>query len=200
MAQLFSRRATIAFRAALVSAALILAGAFAAGLAYVRTPGFWNVGEPAPQPIPFSHKLHAGKMEIGCGYCHNTVAQAASAGMPTAHTCLSCHAQIWRGASVLEPVRTSMALGQPLRWSSVHRLPTHAYFHHGAHVTSGVNCATCHGEVETMEKTAKARTMSMGWCLDCHRSVAQGQQTAAKSSPLLATAQPLLMSCSTCHR
>ena len=169
MAQLFSRRATTVFRASLVLGLVAVVGA--AGLGYVssRSDSTWNVGKPAPQPIPFRHDLHSGALKIDCRFCHVSVEKAADAGMPSAQTCMTCHSQVWAGASLLEPLRSSLALGQPVTWTSVHRLPAYAFFHHGAHVSKGVACETCHGRVDQMAETVKTQTLSMGWCLDCHR-------------------------------
>lgn len=214
MAQIFGQRATFIFRLALMGGALAAAGAFAVGLAYVRSDSYWHVGEPAAQPIPFRHDLHAGGLGIDCRFCHSAVERAASAGMPSAHTCLTCHSQVWSHASVLEPLRTSVALRQPIEWQSVHRLPTYAYFHHGAHVSAGVACASCHGRVEEMKRTVKAETLSMGWCLDCHRNPPSGHTpgstrgafgdaaavTASHVRDLHGVAADRLTDCSTCHR
>jgi hypothetical protein len=120
------------------------------------------------------------------------------------------------GASVLEPVRSSFTLGQPIEWMSVHRLPDYAYFHHAAHVTKGVACETCHGRVDQMPKTVKTQTLSMGWCLDCHRDpapnlrpreavFAMGYEAHGKDLPgdireLYREASRRLTSCNTCHR
>jgi Cytochrome c7 and related cytochrome c len=214
MAQLFEPRATSFFRAAIV---LVLAGALgAAAIAFVwaRSDAAWNVGEPAQQPVPFRHDLHAGSLGLDCRFCHSSVERAADAGMPSAETCMSCHAQVWVGASALEPVRTSLALDQPIRWTSVHRLPDFAHFHHAAHVRQGVACETCHGRVDRMPQTVKVHTMSMGWCLDCHRDPASRMgsreavfATGRPAEPQATVAQaraPVdparLTSCSTCHR
>lgn len=209
MAQLFGPRSNGVFRLLLVGAVAGVAAVVGGGMVYVRSPGYWKVGEPAPQPIPFRHDIHAGTLGLDCRYCHAAVERAASAGMPSAGTCLACHAQVWSGASVLEPLRTSAALGTAIRWSSVHRLPAHAYFHHGIHVAAGVACSQCHGRVETMERTVKVATMSMGWCLECHRSTdaARGQRPSALSvvgltapADALHATVPRLTDCSTCHR
>jgi len=138
MAQLFSRRADTAFRVVLVLAPLAAVGAGAVAWAWSRSGSAWNVGVPAPQPIPFRHDLHAGTLRLDCRYCHGWAERAAPAGMPSAQTCMTCHSQVWTGASVLEPLRSSLALGQPITWVSVHRLPAYAYFHHGVHVSKGV--------------------------------------------------------------
>jgi hypothetical protein len=216
MAQLFTRRATVRFRAVL---ALIPAAAAAGSVflfLWARSDAAWNVGVPAKQPIPFQHSLHAGTLAIDCRYCHATVERAADAGMPTAGTCLTCHAEIWQGASLLEPIRTSAALDVPIVWTSLHRLPAHAYFHHGIHVAKGVACETCHGRIDRMTETVKTETLSMGWCLDCHRDpaprlrpreavLAMGWTPHDKSAPaevraFYAEAKRRLTDCSTCHR
>jgi hypothetical protein len=54
-------------------------------------------------------------------------------------------------------------------WVRVHNLPDYARFNHSAHVTAGVSCQTCHGPVETMERIRQFETLSMGWCVNCHR-------------------------------
>jgi hypothetical protein len=129
---------------------------------------------------------------------------------------MSCHSQVWAGASVLEPLRSSLELNQPIVWHSVHRLPDFTYFNHAAHVVKGVACETCHGRVDQMPKTVKVHTLSMGWCLDCHRdpaarlppretvSAAGALPDAGASSKLLKGSSHadvrLLTSCSTCHR
>lgn len=170
MPQLFSPRTNSRLRWGLVLVAAMLTGAAVLGFTLVRSDRAWGVGTPAPQPIPFSHALHAGGLGTDCRYCHATVERAADAGMPSAELCLGCHNQIWTGAAALAPLRDSVALGTPIEWHSVHRLPDHVGFHHAAHVTAGVACETCHGQTWTMPETVKVRTMSMGWCLDCHRA------------------------------
>jgi hypothetical protein len=216
MAQLFTPAATTLFRVAIVLIGLGIVAAGATAYVWARSNGAWNVGKPAPQPVPFRHDLHSGSLKIDCRYCHSTVERAADAGMPSAQTCMSCHSQVWVGASVLDPVRTSFTLGQPIEWTSVHRLPDYAYFHHAAHVSKGVACETCHGRVDRMSKTVKTQALSMGWCLDCHRDpvphlrpreavFTMGYEAHGKDLPgdireFYREASRRLTSCNTCHR
>lgn len=58
----------------------------------------------------------------------------------------------------------------PLKWTRVHNLPDFVYFDHRPHVSAGLACQTCHGPVETMETMRQAASLSMGWCVNCHRS------------------------------
>ncbi len=55
-------------------------------------------------------------------------------------------------------------------WVRVHDLPDYAYFSHAAHVTRGVSCVECHGRIDKMEVVYQQETLSMGWCLECHRN------------------------------
>jgi formate-dependent nitrite reductase cytochrome c552 subunit len=57
----------------------------------------------------------------------------------------------------------------PVEWIRVHDLPDYTYFSHAAHVTRGVSCVECHGRIDKMEVVYQQETLSMGWCLNCHR-------------------------------
>lgn len=54
-------------------------------------------------------------------------------------------------------------------WVRVHDLPDFVVFDHRSHVAAGVACATCHGAVETMARVRQVESLSMGWCVACHR-------------------------------
>lgn len=216
MAQLFQPRANGLFRVVISLTVIGIAVVAALAFSYVRSDSFWNVGRPLTQPIPFRHDLHVSTLQLDCRYCHSTVERAAHAGMPSAVTCMSCHSQVWTGATVLDPLRTALALEQAITWRSVHRLPSYAYFHHAAHVSKGVACETCHGRVDRMPRTVKVHTMSMGWCLDCHKDpvpllrpqeavFAMGYEPHGKELPpevrtFYREAARRLTDCSTCHR
>ena len=128
------------------------------------------VGYAPEQPISYSHALHAGKLGIDCRYCHNTVEGAAFAAIPPTQTCVNCHARIRANSDKLVAVRESHTSGQPIPWVKVHDLADYVYFNHGAHVRAGVGCVECHGRVDRMDVVHQVETLSMGWCLDCHRN------------------------------
>jgi hypothetical protein len=56
-----------------------------------------------------------------------------------------------------------------ISWVRAHNLPDFVSFDHSAHVTAGVSCQKCHGPVESMERMRQFETLSMGWCVNCHR-------------------------------
>ncbi len=63
----------------------------------------------------------------------------------------------------------------PLSWVRVYQLPDHVAFDHRRHVNAGVDCRVCHGAVETMEVVQQVSDLSMGWCVNCHRSANRGE-------------------------
>jgi len=125
-----------------------------------------------PQPILFSHRHHAGELHIDCRNCHATVEDGAFAGMPSTHTCLTCHSQIFTDTPMIRPLLESRAASVPMRWHVVTKLPSHVYFNHSIHVAKGVACFSCHGDVGAMALTAGAQPLTMRWCLDCHKDPA----------------------------
>lgn len=127
------------------------------------------VGYEPKQPIPYSHALHAGQLGIDCRYCHSTVEKAAMAALPPTQVCMNCHLKIKATSEKLAPLRASFESGMPVHWIKVHDLPDYVYFNHGAHVSQGVGCATCHGRIDKMEVVRQVAPLTMGWCLDCHR-------------------------------
>jgi hypothetical protein len=173
------------------------------------------------QPIAFSHRQHAGDLQINCLYCHTGADKSLHAGIASATTCMNCHRFVTTSSDVLfaemqeasqagRPPRRIIspelqklydALGldeqlqpdphkhqQPIEWVQVHNLPAFTRFNHQAHTAAGVQCATCHGPVETMERISQVHDLSMGWCVNCHR---ERSVTVHKASTLT--------DCATCH-
>lgn len=61
-------------------------------------------------------------------------------------------------------------MAKPIEWVKIHNLPDHVYFNHAQHVSVGnVQCQTCHGPVQDMDEVYQFETLSMGWCVNCHR-------------------------------
>jgi hypothetical protein len=150
---------------------VVFAALLGGTVAALHTSGYnTNQGVFIDQPIQFSHAHHVGGMGIDCRYCHSSVEDAAFAGIPPTKTCMNCHSQIWVDAPILEPVRASFRDNTPLEWTRVHDLPDFVYFNHSIHVAKGVGCATCHGPVDKMPLMYQHATLTMKWCLDCHRN------------------------------
>ncbi len=139
----------------------------------IRSPYMTDVNVAKDQPVPFSHKHHVGDIGIDCRYCHTSVEDSPFAGIPPTETCMNCHSQLWADSPMLEPVRASYREGKPLVWNRVHDLPDYAYFNHSIHISKGVACAACHGDVATMPLMYRKETLHMEWCLQCHRNPEQ---------------------------
>ena len=119
--------------------------------------------------MPFSHRLHAGRVGIDCRHCHSTVETSAYAGMPATKTCINCHSQIYSDAEALEPVRSSYRDDRSIEWVRVADLPDFVYFDHSIHSAKGFACVTCHGRVDEMPRVWNAVSFQMDWCLECHQ-------------------------------
>jgi hypothetical protein len=127
------------------------------------------------QPVWFSHKVHAGQNKIDCMYCHYTADKSMHAGIPPTQLCMNCHNVVKQGkitgTTEIEKIYKAIETGKPIEWVKVHNLPDHAYFNHAQHVNVGkVACAECHGEVEKMNQIIQVNDLSMGWCIECHRT------------------------------
>lgn len=216
--QVFSEQADPLLRAGLVFG---LVAVVAAGVALGRglEPSYvTDRGVVVDQPVPFSHAHHVGDLGITCLYCHGGVEDSPFAGMPPAHTCMTCHSQLFTDAAMLAPVRESYREGRPLKWARVYDLPDFVFFDHRAHVRKGVGCESCHGRVDRMPLMKQAEGLTMQWCLGCHRDPAPQlrpldavftmgweRPSGAEYTPeALAKRNGLvtahLTDCSTCHR
>jgi hypothetical protein len=137
---------------------------------YGVTPQAIRIGYQPTQPVPYSHALHAGELGIDCRYCHSTVERAAEAAIPPAEVCMNCHATVKPESPLLLPIREAYAENKPVAWTRVTDVPDYVYFNHEAHVNAAVGCESCHGRVDQMVKVFQAQSLTMQWCLDCHRN------------------------------
>jgi hypothetical protein len=193
----------------------------ASKLDYMHLPGNQQGYEP-PQPIAFSHLVHAGEVQIPCLYCHRGAALGQYAGIPSADQCMNCHRFILAplGAvreeerialeenreplqivsTEIEKILDALGLdselepsevGHPIVWNRIHKLPDYVYFDHSAHTSVNIDCSRCHGTVETMENTRQVESLSMGWCVECHREFTNRVVAGRRLRPSL--------DCITCH-
>ena len=163
-------------------------------------------GYSPKQPIDYSHRLHAGELNIDCRFCHSSADKSRHAGIPSTDVCMKCHkfvtssfAELQSEADLasaekrkpdliisdkLRPLYNTLGITDPqkfettdkaksISWVQVHNLPDYVYFDHSAHVAAGVSCQKCHGPVESMERVRQFETLSMGWCVNCHRDATE---------------------------
>jgi len=151
----------------IVGITLLVIAAFL--IKHARNLGF-NQGYAPTQPIAFSHKLHAGDQKLQCLYCHFAADKGRHAGIPPTELCLNCHKYIQTQSPEIAKIKKAVDTKTPVKWVKVHHLPDFAYFNHSQHVNvAGLACQKCHGEVEKMQVLKQQETLSMGWCIECHR-------------------------------
>ncbi len=150
-------------------------------------------GYAPEQPILFSHKVHAGINKIDCKYCHVGAERGKAAVIPSLSVCMNCHYNI-QGVTGTDPnypkavydkeiAKIYSYIGfnpeslkyesapKPIEWTKIHNLPDHVYFNHAQHVTvAGIECQTCHGQIQEMDVVQQQENLSMGWCVNCHRN------------------------------
>jgi mono/diheme cytochrome c family protein len=155
-------------------------------------------GYQPEQPIFFSHRVHAGLNQISCLLCHGNAWESKQASVPSLNFCMNCHAAItvYKGERLQRENQTRVdpneeiqklfsytgydpskgkytRQGRPIEWIKIHNLPDHVFFSHAQHVHVGkVQCQTCHGPVQEMDEVRQFAPLSMGWCINCHRSTA----------------------------
>lgn len=148
------------------------------------------------QPIYFSHKVHPGTNQISCLYCHGGAQDSKHATIPAVNVCMNCHMavkeytgepikrddgttvnandeiqKLYQYAGWNPDTKTYDKPGKPIEWVKIHNLPDFVYFNHSQHVKVGqVACQTCHGEMQKMDQVAQFADLSMGWCVNCHRT------------------------------
>ncbi len=151
------------------------------------------------QPIYYSHKVHAGINQINCLYCHGNAWESKSATIPAVNVCMNCHKTIttyekgpklyddegneingtaeigklfkYAGFDPARPNDWDPSKAKPIEWVRIHNLPDHVYFNHSQHVKAGnVQCQSCHGNIPEMDEVKQFSELSMGWCINCHRT------------------------------
>lgn len=216
MPQFFPRTANTIIRLALFGAVGGIAVTAWLGALIVRSPYEMMQDVPRNQPVPFSHEHHVGGLGLDCRYCHTSVEDSSFANIPPTKTCMNCHSEMWAVAPVLKPVRQSYRTDKSIEWIRVHDLPDFVYFNHSIHVHKGIGCETCHGRVDQMPLTWQANSLTMSWCLNCHRHpeafvrprdkvfdmqyVRPSNQKALGAKLVGEYHIQSLTSCSTCHR
>ncbi|MGE0616762.1 MAG: cytochrome c3 family protein [Bacteriovoracia bacterium] len=192
---------SVAQKLLLVIAVVVMGGVGIATVAAVF-PSASNQGYAPTQPIPFSHKQHAGDLKIDCRYCHTAADKSRHASIPAVGTCMNCHRVVKTDSPWIQKLHEHYNEGKPVEWVRIHELPDFVFFNHARHVQKGVACQTCHGEVQTMAKVYQHASLSMGWCLDCHRGKTTPPDVAKRIHPDVADPTGLHVApvnCSTCH-
>ncbi len=136
---------------------------------WMTQPDRFHDGYAPVQPIPFSHKVHAGDNRIPCEFCHSAVSASRHATIPAVEACFKCHLVTKTDSEDIRRLKEIADSGAPLPWKRVYDQPDHVYFDHRPHVSLGISCTECHGPVEEMDLLRQDMNLRMGACLKCHR-------------------------------
>ena len=120
------------------------------------------------QPIPFSHRLHAGIKDIDCRFCHPYVQRSTFPGLPPVEKCLFCHNYIIANHPQIQKEHDYFNTRTPTPWRKVFYIPEHVLFNHQRHIRKGFACEKCHGQIKQMDRLKDFR-FQMGFCVQCHR-------------------------------
>lgn len=123
----------------------------------------------AEQPIAFSHRIHLTKVGMPCNFCHIYVDRSQKAGIPSVKQCIDCHSSIAKDRPEIKKLLNYWEKKKVPEWIRIYKLPEFVYFSHKRHISKGIDCTECHGEVKYMSKIYKANPLKMGWCVSCHR-------------------------------
>lgn len=129
-----------------------------------------GVGYAPEQPIPYSHKLHAGTMGIDCQYCHTGASKSRHAMVPPLNTCMNCHAVARKNKPDIIRLTQAYNEGNLMPWKRIHKVPDYAYFNHSVHVNKNIPCQQCHGNIQEMDVVKQAHSWTMNNCITCHRN------------------------------
>lgn len=173
-----------------------------------------HTGHQPEQPIPYSHRLHAGILNIDCQYCHTGADKGRHATVPNLQTCWNCH-QTVKGrtksaqeniALILVGMQKEDGVDKGVAWKRVHNNPDFVYFNHQTHVRiatyiddegnqhPGIDCEYCHGDMTKNGVAKQQEQLAMGFCINCHRE--QNERHELAKLP----ARAPVNACDACHR
>lgn len=125
--------------------------------------------DPPKQPIAFSHKQHAGTLNLKCETCHTNPPPGEMMTFPVEAKCMGCHQVIKKDSEEIQKLAKFFTDKKRVPWVRVYQVPTFVFWSHKTHMDAGNTCQECHGEVAGLEVMSKLKEMNMGTCMDCHR-------------------------------
>lgn len=121
------------------------------------------------QPIPFSHKTHAGALKLKCKMCHPNTGSGETMQIAKASTCMQCHSAIKTDSPAIQKLAAFAKDNSEIQWARVYQIPNYVSFSHKTHLDAGSTCENCHGRVAEREQLFREGEISMGACMNCHR-------------------------------
>ena len=120
------------------------------------------------QPLPYSHKQHLA-LGLECKECHTNPEPGKLMTIPGAEKCMQCHVTIAKEKPAIQKLAEFANAKQEIPWVRVYQVLPGVEWSHRAHLSAGVKCETCHGQVRQMEQVSEVTSVvTMYACLHCH--------------------------------
>lgn len=122
------------------------------------------------QPLPFSHKMHV-LLGLECQTCHSNPDPGLLMTFPATETCMSCHFAVASDKAAIMKLQAYAESGQKIPWVRVYAVTPGVTWSHRAHLDSGTQCATCHGDISQTEAISETKAiLAMATCISCHQA------------------------------
>ncbi|MFN7998731.1 MAG: menaquinone reductase multiheme cytochrome c subunit QrcA [Bryobacteraceae bacterium] len=159
---------------------------FAAGMLAALSLGWRGLPvalfEHRPQPVAFSHKVHADKAAMKCEDCHALREDGSFTGIPPLDKCSGCHTQpIGDTRAEKQMIERYVTPNREIPWQVYARQPEHVHFSHAGHLKlARLDCKQCHGKQGDIDQPPAATIdrisgysqsshwLNMDACSDCH--------------------------------
>jgi c(7)-type cytochrome triheme protein len=122
------------------------------------------------QPIPFSHKSHAGALKLACRMCHPAPDPGESMTIAAPRICMQCHSAIKTESPAIQKLAAHARDNSPIRWVRIYQIPSNIDFSHRSHLDAGNNCDACHGKIVERDRLYREIQLNMGTCIQCHNA------------------------------
>jgi len=147
---------------------LPVVGVLACGALFAQKSA--QVPAPPDQPLPFSHKAHAGDLKLPCKMCHKSPDPGEMMGFVAPPICMQCHSTIKADSPAIQKLAAAARENREIRWARVYQIPFFVAFSHRFHGEGGVTCQECHGNVAERDALFREGDISMNGCMNCHRA------------------------------
>ena len=125
---------------------------------------------PPEQPLPFSHKAHAGTLKLKCKMCHPNPDPGEAMRIVAASVCMQCHSAIKTDRPAIQKLAAFAKNDRAVPWVRVYEIPSYVNFSHRTHLEAGNACEECHGGVTVRDQLSREGDISMGGCMKCHQA------------------------------
>jgi hypothetical protein len=158
-----------------------------------------------PQPVAFSHPIHAQKAGMLCVDCHASREDGTYAGVPPLSRCAGCHTSNL-GPSVAEKTFIAQYV-KPKRepeWAVYARQPENVWFSHTPHIRiAKLQCEQCHGDQASSDQPRPYQEDRIsGYSRDIwgYRAANRTRRVGASPGEFIVVPGMKMDDCIACHR